>query len=58
MPRRSVLSASERESLMALPETTDELIRHSMFNEADLSFINSMCTVFAESEATSFMALG
>lgn len=40
MPRRSVLSAAERESLMAVPKTTDELIRHYMFNEADLSFIN------------------
>ncbi len=40
MPRRSVLSTAERESLMALPETKDELIRHYTFNEADLSFIN------------------
>jgi TnpA family transposase len=40
MPRRSVLSATERESLLALPEDKDELIRHYMFNEADLSFIN------------------
>jgi hypothetical protein len=27
MPRRSVLSASERESLLAMPDTQDELIR-------------------------------
>lgn len=40
MPRRSVLSTAERESLMALPDARDELIRHYMLNEADLSFIN------------------
>jgi hypothetical protein len=28
MPRRSILSAAERESLLALPDTKDELIRH------------------------------
>ena len=27
MPRRSILSAAERESLLALPDTKDELIR-------------------------------
>lgn len=26
MPRRSILSAAERESLLALPDTKDELI--------------------------------
>ena len=39
MPRRSILSAAERESLLALPDTKDELIRHYTFNEADLSII-------------------
>ena len=39
MPRRSILSASERESLLALPDTEDELIRHYTFSEADLSLI-------------------
>uniref|UniRef100_UPI003A8EFA3C hypothetical protein n=1 Tax=Oceanimonas baumannii TaxID=129578 RepID=UPI003A8EFA3C len=28
MPRRSILSATERESLLALPDAKDELIRH------------------------------
>ncbi|WP_075790977.1 Tn3 family transposase [Massilia putida] len=39
MPRRSVLSATERESLLALPEGPDDLIRHYSFTEADLSLI-------------------
>ena len=39
MPRRSILSAAERESLLALPDTEDELIRHYTFNEPDLSMI-------------------
>ena len=39
MPRRSILSASERESLLALPDTEDELIRHYTFSEPDLSMI-------------------
>lgn len=33
MPRRSILSAAERESLLALPDTKDELIRHYTFSE-------------------------
>ena len=39
MPRRSILSAAERESLLALPDTQDELIRHSTFSEPDRSLI-------------------
>lgn len=39
MPRRSILSATERESLLALPDAKDELIRHYTFNETDLSII-------------------
>lgn len=39
MPRRSILSAAERECLLALPETKDELIRHYTFSESDLSII-------------------
>ncbi len=39
MPRRSILSAAERESLLALPDAKDELIRHYTFNETDLSVI-------------------
>jgi len=39
MPRRSILSAAECESLLALPDTKDELIRHYTFSESDLSII-------------------
>ena len=39
MPRRSILSAAERESLLALPDTKDELIRHYTFSESDLSIL-------------------
>lgn len=39
MPRRSILSAAERESLLALPDTENELIRQYTFSESDLSLI-------------------
>lgn len=39
MPRRSILSAAERESLVTLPDTEDELNRHYTFSETDLSLI-------------------
>jgi hypothetical protein len=39
MPRRSILSAAERERLLRLPDTKDELIRHYTLSEADLSII-------------------
>lgn len=39
MPRRSILSAAERESLLALPDTKDELIRHYTFSESDLGTV-------------------
>ena len=39
MPRRSILSAAERDSLLALPATQDELIRHYTLSETDLSII-------------------
>ena len=39
MPRRSILSTTERDSLFALPESKDELIRLYTFNELDLSVI-------------------
>lgn len=39
MPRRSILSAAERDSLLAMPDAKDELIRHYTFNETDLSII-------------------
>jgi TnpA family transposase len=39
MPRRSILSTAERENLLALPDTQEDLIRHYTFSEADLSLI-------------------
>ncbi len=39
MPRRSILSAAERERLLALPDTKDELIRNYTLNESDLAII-------------------
>jgi len=39
MPRRSILSATERDSLLALPENQDDLIQHYSFTEFDLSLI-------------------
>lgn len=39
MPRRSILSATEREQLLALPESPEEFIRQYTFSEADLSLI-------------------
>ena len=33
MPRRSILSAAERENLLALPGAQDELIRYYTFSE-------------------------
>lgn len=39
MPRRPTLSAAERESLLALPNTEEELIQHYTFSEPDLSLI-------------------
>lgn len=39
MPRRTVLSTTERESLLTFPDSKDELIRHYTFNESDLALI-------------------
>jgi hypothetical protein len=39
IPRRSIPSTAERESLLALPDTKDELIRHYTLSETDLSII-------------------
>ena len=39
MPRRSILPAAERASLLALPDSEDELIQHYTFGESDLSLI-------------------
>ena len=39
MPRRSILTAAERESLIASPDGQDDLMRHYTFSESDLSII-------------------
>ena len=39
MPRRSILSAAEREGLVSFPDTEEELIRHYTFSETDLWLI-------------------
>lgn len=39
MARRSILSATERDSLLALPESQDDPILHYSFTESDLSMI-------------------
>ena len=39
MPRRSILSTAERDSLLVLPDDKDELIRYYTFNDTDLSLI-------------------
>jgi TnpA family transposase len=39
MPRRSILSAPERVSLLALPESQDDLVRFYTFNESDIALI-------------------
>lgn len=39
MPRRSTLSAAERERLLAPPDDPDDLIRHYTLGESDLSIV-------------------
>lgn len=39
MPRRRLLTATERDSLLAFPETDDALVRHYTLSEADLAVI-------------------
>ena len=39
MPRRSFLSAAERESLLALPDNRHDLIRRYTLSQSDLSVI-------------------
>ena len=40
MPRRSMLSAAERNSLLEMPATPNDLIRRYTFDERDLSIIH------------------
>jgi TnpA family transposase len=39
MPRRAILSATERAALLVFPTTDDELIRHYIFTELDVAAI-------------------
>jgi len=39
MPRRSLLSASERDTLLAIPASREELIRLYTLSESDLSLV-------------------
>ena len=39
MPRRSILYLAERESLLSLPASQDDLIRHYSLSESDLSLV-------------------
>jgi TnpA family transposase len=39
MPRRSPLSATERASLLAPPDTNDDMARHYAFSDGDLAVI-------------------
>jgi len=39
MPRRSILSASERERMLALPDTQEDLIRRYTLNESDMAVV-------------------
>ena len=39
MPRRAILSTSERETLLALPEDQEELIRHYTLNDTDRALV-------------------
>ena len=39
MPRRSILCATERDSLLAMPAARDDLIRHYTLSDDDLAVI-------------------
>ena len=39
MPRRFILSVAERESLLSLPASQDDLIRHYSLSDSDLSLV-------------------
>lgn len=62
MPRRSILSATERDTLLALPESQDDLIRYYTFNESDLSLIrqrrgyaNRLCFAYSSAYCTTLV---
>ena len=43
MPRRSILSATERDALLAIPEARDELIRlYTLSDAASLPMVSSV----------------
>lgn len=39
MPRRSLLTDTERDSLLVLPQSQDDLIQQDSFTDADLALI-------------------
>jgi TnpA family transposase len=39
MPRRSIFSSAEQDSLLTMPDNQDDLIRYYTFNEQDMSII-------------------
>jgi hypothetical protein len=51
MARRSILSSTERDNLIALSDWEDDLIRHYSFTQSDLSVIG----VYAEIPENSVM---
>ncbi|NNF96427.1 MAG: hypothetical protein HKM94_05820 [Halobacteria archaeon] len=48
MPSRSVLSAAEYDSLLALPNTMNDLIRYYAFSDTDLSNNRALQTVVSQ----------
>ncbi|HBC3540724.1 TPA: DUF4158 domain-containing protein, partial [Vibrio parahaemolyticus] len=40
MPRKTLFTLSERETLTAFPQEHHDLVRHYLFNDADLALIN------------------
>ncbi len=55
MPRRSILSAAERASLLLPPDTEDELIRHYAFGEPDLSLIRNTSSISSKSSTARWL---
>lgn len=56
MPRRSILSAAERDGLLAIPEAQDELIRLYTFSDADLALIGQTLRRRQEITLSTFQA--
>ncbi len=54
MPSRSILSAAEHDSLLALPDTKDDPIRHYALSDADLSIIGGCVAISTSGQITGF----